>query len=155
MSCNGARSSAGQKFDLRNLHLDRGYAELRERGKKMRQVKLTPETIEALGAQVAKLHESHQRAHGCDAPPETLVFEVTTRWGISQLMKRLQKRAHRYAREMKGSTLSRLKKLPRRISTRAASVLISPHSSIGIPTVPSLAVKVPHRSSLAVKVPYR
>jgi integrase-like protein len=89
MTFTGARSGAAQKLDLRNLSLDRGYATVLEKGKKVRQVKLTPETIEALRAQVAKLHEMHNG----EAPPETLVFEVETRWGIPQLMKRLQKRA--------------------------------------------------------------
>jgi integrase len=93
MTFTGSRSGAAQKLDLGHLHLDRGYAELFEKGNKVRQVKLTAETIEALRTQVAKLHEQHRAAHGCDAPPETLVFEVKTRWGIPQLVGRLQTRA--------------------------------------------------------------
>jgi hypothetical protein len=89
MTFTGVRSGAAQKLDLRNLSLDRGYATVLEKGKKVRQVKLTPETIEALRAQVATLYKMHNG----EVPPETLVFEVETRWGIPQLMKRLQKRA--------------------------------------------------------------
>lgn len=86
----GARSGEAQKLTLRDLFLDRAYAVLRVKGNKMRQVALTPELVEALRAQVAKLHE----AHGGEAPPETLVFECATRWGIPQIMRRTQKRAH-------------------------------------------------------------
>ncbi len=86
----GARSGEAQKLALGDLFLDRGYAILRHvKGGKARQVKLTPELIEALRAQVAILHQQC----GGHAAPDTLVFEVKTRWGIPQIMRRTQKRA--------------------------------------------------------------
>lgn len=90
MTFTGARPGEARNLPLSDLHLDRAYATLREtKTNTIRQVKLTPETVEALRAQVAKLHELHDG----EAKPETLVFEIETRWGIPQLMKRLQKRA--------------------------------------------------------------
>lgn len=90
MTFTGARSGEARNLALRDLFLDRGYAVLRKtKNGKPRRVKLTPETVEALRAQVAKLHEMHRG----EAPAETLVFEVKTRWGIPQLMRRLQDRA--------------------------------------------------------------
>lgn len=90
----GARSGEAQKLKLRDLFLDRGFAILRHvKGGKARQVALTPELIEALRAQIEALYKRHQEAHGCDAPADALVFEVETRWGIPQIMRRTQKRA--------------------------------------------------------------
>jgi integrase len=90
MTFTGARSGEARTLEIRELLLDRSYATLRKtKNGKPRQVKLTPETVEALRAQIAKLNEMH----GGEAPPNTLVFEIETRWGIPQLMRRLQDRA--------------------------------------------------------------